>query len=708
MFTSYFNKIAWQGERINIEVVGNPTFVLHGPQELPTTIEGLYATTAGGSKVWDVIAPYKPGKTDKLWITIDIPRDAKPGFYNTEDGKIVIEVLPIELPERKDWRFHLDLWQNPWAVARVAGCEPWSAKHFEVLRRHLAVLADAGQKVITTTVVNDVWASQTYDSHGSMVKWISRTRRSHDQDPSFDLSFDLSFDFAPFEKYVTLCREVGIDGPIHVFSVLPWGSNQGCGAKDGAARYQLTTKVGAVHGQDETIYVSAEPGSDLYNTLWSSFLKEFVVFLREKGWEREVRFAFDERHQDEMMAALTMLSKYWPEDLQPIQTASAYEYDGEYADMITDLSVGFNTQLDWNPIAHERKSTGKTTTFYLCEHPKPPSANTFLVSPPHESRWVGWYAAANGFDGFLRWAYDSWPRKPFTCGDFPGPHGHWPAGDTFLCYPNGWKSRRLAMLRSGIQDYEKIRLLGSIARQILVPFTHQNLVSEQMMVQAENALGLLSQRRCHLEPIANLYLVRHADRFDSYPANKWVERASRNQQDPRDCPLSEFGHSQAAQLADFFTGKVQKVYSSPYLRTLQTANHVAEKLDLPINVEHGLSEGYHEEIVNPRTRISYIPRINDTYLSRVVCERREEYPAAFKRRITQTVKVFPNNEDAVFFSHAAPTLSLAAGLLHCHPQELGALAPGGVIHLRKNKNGYCLVAIINDLVEAGQTKPWGF
>jgi hypothetical protein len=81
--------------------------------------------------------------------------------------------------------------------------------------------------------------------------------------------------------------------------------------------------------------------------------------------------------------------------------------------------------------------------------------NTFVFSPPVEGRWLGWYAAAHGYDGFLRWAYDAWPADPGR----DARHVLWPAGDTFLVYPGGQSSIRFEKLREGIVDYEKLRLL---------------------------------------------------------------------------------------------------------------------------------------------------------------------------------------------------------------------------------------------------------
>ncbi len=76
-----------------------------------------------------------------------------------------------------------------------------------------------------------------------------------------------------------------------------------------------------------------------------------------------------------------------------------------------------------------------------------------------EGRYIGWYAAAYGYNRFLRWAYDAWPADPMR----DAWHTLWPAGDCFLVYPGGNSSIRFEKLREGIVDYEKIRLLRESA-----------------------------------------------------------------------------------------------------------------------------------------------------------------------------------------------------------------------------------------------------
>ena len=58
----------------------------------------------------------------------------------------------------------------------------------------------------------------------------------------------------------------------------------------------------------------------------------------------------------------------------------------------------------------QRRSKGLTTTFYVCCSSGFP--NTYTSSAPAEATYLSWYAAAEDYDGFLRWAYNSWVEDP--------------------------------------------------------------------------------------------------------------------------------------------------------------------------------------------------------------------------------------------------------------------------------------------------------
>ena len=60
---------------------------------------------------------------------------------------------------------------------------------------------------------------------------------------------------------------------------------------------------------------------------------------------------------------------------------------------------------------------------------------------------------------------------------------------------------------------------------------------------------------------------------------------------PHDPPLSADGIIQAQETgARLARERIDHIFVSPFLRTVETAWHIAERLDLPISIEHGLCE----------------------------------------------------------------------------------------------------------------------
>ena len=87
-------------------------------------------------------------------MNIWVPQSAKAGKYKgtlTVTGKnaspmelqIEVDVLNRTLPAPKDWAFHLDLWQNPYSVARYYQVPLWSKEHFDAMRPIMKMLANA-------------------------------------------------------------------------------------------------------------------------------------------------------------------------------------------------------------------------------------------------------------------------------------------------------------------------------------------------------------------------------------------------------------------------------------------------------------------------------------------------------------------------------------------------------------------------------------
>lgn len=367
-----------------------------------------------------------------VWLTFSIPSDAVAGDYNgklklyaagspVEDFEIALNVVDEVLPEPSEWRYHLDLWQHPSAVARVHDMEVWSDAHFEKMKPVMQMLADAGQKVITATLNMDPWNNQCYDAYADMIVWTKNKDQSW------------TFDYAVFDRWVQFMMDLGIDKMINCYSLLTW-NNQ--------LHYNDMEKT-------ELVTVELKAQSKEYAELWSVFLKDFTRHLKEKGWLEITNIAMDERAPADMQAALRVLESAAPE--LGVSLADNHKSYNDYP-WIKDICVGARNKVAKEEIA-ARRERGLITTYYVCC--ADPFPNMFTFSAPAESVYAAWYAVAADFDGFLRWAYNSWVENPLTDSRFRT----WPAGDTYMVYPDARSSIRFERLVEGIQDVEKIRVL---------------------------------------------------------------------------------------------------------------------------------------------------------------------------------------------------------------------------------------------------------
>lgn len=374
-----------------------------------------------------------------VWITIDVPWEATAGNYNATIDVLVkgkkkkeitlsLNVIDQTLPHFTQWNFHLDLWQNPYAVARSEGVEPWSDAHWKALKPTMQMLAQAGQKVITTTLNKRPWNGQTEDPFDSMIEWKKKT------DGTWE------YDYTVFDNWVQFMMSLGITKQINCYSMVPWGN----------IFFYFDEE------SNEEIKVSAAPGTKEYDDLWRPFLTNFIEHLKAKGWENKTLIAMDERSPAEMKAMLKLLNETAPS--LGVALADNHKSYKLYPDQLVDLCVAHGATVDPEDRAY-RAEKGYVTTWYVsCAHEFP---NVFTFSPPAEGAFIGWYTMAADFDGFLRWAYNSYTKESPVDTRFRT----WPAGDTHIVYPNGRSSIRFERLREGIQDAEKIRIVRAKLEQ---------------------------------------------------------------------------------------------------------------------------------------------------------------------------------------------------------------------------------------------------
>ena len=455
---------AWKGERANIQAVlysksdqgmlsvrmtewqkdGKDTGIKGGDARFVNYVItddyvscGNHPMTLPQWLVADVIDQDKPHavpamETRPVWCTIEVPRDIEAGEYTTAlevvdaNGNVVkslvltVNVNSHTLPTVAEQKFHLDFWQQPYAISRYYGVERWSEEHYEALRPYLAALARAGQRVVSAILFYEPWGEQTHDLFDPMVQ---TTKKS---DGTWE------YDYTVFDRYVELCAEYGITKQINCFSMLPW---------DMSFRYFDEASNG--YKTLSTTYSSNE-----YRELWTSFLTAFKAHLLQKGWFEKTVIAVDERGEAAMLKAHEIANALG------FKMALAGNYHGSLCDILHDKCVQLGQEHYFTAAQlADRKSKNRVTTFYTsCANSEP---NIYTNSLPAEAAYLPIYAAKMNLDGYLHWAWCNWDEHPLTDSRFR----KFGSGDTYCYYPGNRSSVRFERLIEGIHQYEKIQIL---------------------------------------------------------------------------------------------------------------------------------------------------------------------------------------------------------------------------------------------------------
>lgn len=365
------------------------------------------------------------------WISVRVPQQVKAGKYTgtvtVKDGdkvlselKLAVNVKNRTLPASTEWAFHLDLWQNPYAEARYYNVEPFSKEHFDRMRPDMQNYVDAGGKVITASIMHKPWNGQTYDPFESMVTWLKKADGTW------------YFDYTVFDKWVEYMMSLGVKKQINCYSMVPWRLS-----------FQYFDQA-----SNSFKYLDVKTGEAAYDEFWGNMLTSFAKHLKEKGWFDITHISMDERPMKDMLATLKVIRKADKD----FKVSLAGTYHDELVKELHDYCIAIGEKFPAEVIK-SRKEAGQVTTYYTCcTEPRP---NTFTFSAPAEAEWLGWFAAKENLDGYLRWALNSWVKNPLQDSRFTA----WAAGDTYMIYPEGRSSIRFERLIEGIQSYEKIRIL---------------------------------------------------------------------------------------------------------------------------------------------------------------------------------------------------------------------------------------------------------
>ena len=368
-------------------------------------------------------------KTQPVWVTVSVPKDAVPGVYKGKvrvkgkgvnlSGEIAVKVYPVVLEEPTLW---VTNWYSSGEMALKhfnPDAELYSEEHWDFIRALAGKMKESYQNTIRVSL-------STIESKADGDKW--------------------SFDFTKFDKEVELFQEAGVLKRLAAGQI---------GGRIGLWNSPFGVTV---PGVDEKLPIVAR-------NYYSQFIPAFVSHLKEKGWYSiYCQHIADEPAKDncESYVAISRFFKSLAPDVPIIEACHSHDL----ADIVDIWVPKLSFLADGYPFYKERQEAGDEVWFYTSMTPQGNYSNRFIELPLLKVRLMHWINFRYGATGYLHWGLNRWGEDdPWdeTTGINTESGNVLPGGDSWIIYPGDRKlygSIRFEAMRDGIADYTLLQMLA--------------------------------------------------------------------------------------------------------------------------------------------------------------------------------------------------------------------------------------------------------
>jgi len=421
------------------------------------------------------------GKTQPVWITIRVPKKARPGAYTGQvtfqsgdhraELPLAVEVFAAALPDKRT------LWVTNWtAIPSRRRMEffvdfPWEPSqpgYWTLVRAYARNMAAHRQNVILTPIHQLVRVTAGADGA-------------------------LQFDFALFDRWVKLFQDEGVIGRIE--------GGHLAGGRYGTATHKSTAWV-VERGKAVRKRVSS--WGKTHKDFLAQFLPALQAHLETKGWLKiYVQHVFDEPTPKNIARykELAAVVKQHAPKLRTVEATHSHELVGSIDVWVPQLDH-YGRRLAFY---QARQTAGDEVWIYTCCGPRDGRhMNRFTDYHLLKVRLLHWVNAKYGATGYLHWGWNQWTRKDVYA-DTENHGRQWlPPGDKYIVYPKPGgvlDSIRSEAMLEGIQDYELLCLLaaknpkqaGQIMNSVVQSFTRYTVDPKRFRAARRKLLEALSR-----------------------------------------------------------------------------------------------------------------------------------------------------------------------------------------------------------------------
>jgi hypothetical protein len=370
-------------------------------------------------------------QTQPVWLTVYVPKEAKPGRYQGEVAIVAGQERAVVALELRVDSFTLPderhLWVTNWFsvdnIAKAHGVALWSEEFWKVLARYAQNMAEHRQNVV-------------------LVPWtlVEAVREETGQ---------LTFDFGRFDRFVEVFEKAGVAGRLEIGHV-------GHGEKGWGSPVVLSRLAALDRKTGQRIRLEPQEGL-------RPLLAALEKHLAERGWlEKSMIHVADEPILTNLASwreASAFVHQAAPR-LRRIEAIETIDCAGFLEVWVPQIS-----HFDRWRIAYEAHRPHAEFWYYICCNPHGSVyPNRFLDYPLSAVRVLHWLNFTERLAGYLHWGWNFWGKEPFG-----PPSDRLPPGDTHVVYPGPegpLSSLRWEIQRESLEDFEYLRLLADKTAQL--------------------------------------------------------------------------------------------------------------------------------------------------------------------------------------------------------------------------------------------------
>jgi len=232
------------------------------------------------------------GAVAPVWLTVNVPADARPGVY---EGRLAVRCdgqTPLEVPVRlevADWKLPnpdqrqawVEVLQSPDTLQLEYGVPAWSEKHFELIGRSLRMMRELGNAILYVPLV----CCTNLGNEESMVRWIKKNEQ-------------YEFDFTRMDRYLDVAEQNQGKPKVVCFIVwdifmLPVGDRSGHGARvqgiDKVKDRMTTPNVTSLDpatGDVNRLALTGYSPADAAGTPWRQLFVQLRTRMAARGLEQ--------------------------------------------------------------------------------------------------------------------------------------------------------------------------------------------------------------------------------------------------------------------------------------------------------------------------------------------------------------------------------------------------------------------------------------